>query len=231
MITQLLIKQFILNNYNSERYSKLAKKCDFLKRFNIKEQIDFMNTYHYGDYKLFLESDIEFKSDILKMMYDKLIVPYVCSNSQFRSKCVLEKANKYRLGNVISVGSWVGQHYWFLKDYKSFTFNEIDESCIEPLSLYNKDIIMDDMMSLDYSSYSTVVNTSCEHVDFKKWLGQLYHGQLVIIQSTNYECDEHINTHSSLEEFMNDANLSVYYHSEEIEMFDGFKRFFIIGII
>ena len=231
MITPLLIKQFLPNNRNSYRYLKLAEKCDFLKGFNVEEQLSFMKTFNYGDYKLFLESEIEFKSEILKMMLNSMIPIYACSNSQMRSKCVLEKANQYELGDVISVGSWIGQHYWFLKGFDNFTFNEIDESCFKPLWIYNEEIIMDDMFNIDYSQFDTVVNTSCEHVDFKGWLSKLYNGQLAILQSTNYECDEHINTHQSLEEFVEEANLSSYYHTEVIDMFREFKRFFIIGRI
>lgn len=114
---------------------------------------------------------------------------------------------------------------WKIKSVKMDMFN---------LS-YDKDVMyIDDKEKQNiefHCSPDTIVNTSCEHIDFKKWINSIPNGKKVILQSNNmYEYSTHINCYKSLKNFERDANLKTLDFSGEIDI-GPYKRFMLIGSV
>jgi len=76
----------------------------------------------------------------------------------------------------------------------------------------------------------TIINTSCEHVNFEEWLGLIPKGKQVVLQSNNYfSAPDHINCMKSLEEFKEKANLTEVQYAGTLEL-EKYNRFMIIGL-
>jgi len=109
---------------------------------------------------------------------------------------------------------------------------DIDPTCkeiVEKLTRYMPvKAITDDIFNIDYSDYDIIMNTSCEHIDFEKWLELIPKGKTVVLQSTNYEIPEHINPMKNLDEFVQRTKIDI--KSKGTGVFtDKYKRFMIIG--
>lgn len=75
----------------------------------------------------------------------------------------------------------------------------------------------------------TVVNTSCEHIDFIRWYNMIPKGKLVILQNNNYkEIDDHINCVDSVKEFGETAPMSNLLYEGELVL-SLYSRYMRIG--
>lgn len=80
------------------------------------------------------------------------------------------------------------------------------------------------------SSADIIINTSCEHISqdqYDQWLLNIPEYSLILLQSNNYEIDEHIRIAKDLEEFRNQSHIEEIW-SGELEL-PLYKRFMIIG--
>jgi hypothetical protein len=73
-----------------------------------------------------------------------------------------------------------------------------------------------DMCNL-ISFVDIVINTSCEHISqiqYEQWLRNRNKDQLLVLQSNNYQIDEHVRTADSLEEFIEQSHVDVLWAGE-----------------
>ena len=82
-----------------------------------------------------------------------------------------------------------------------------------------------------FHSYADVIiNTSCEHLSqetYDKWMSQLPESSLIVLQSTDYDIEEHIRISKTMEEFKEQSNIHVTWEGTlELPLY---KRFMIIG--
>jgi hypothetical protein len=89
--------------------------------------------------------------------------------------------------------------------------------------------VTDDMLNVD-SSADIVINTSCEHItqeQYDLWLSRLPNKSLLVLQSNDYEIDEHIRTCKSLDDFKKQSNIKVIFQGKlELPMY---TRYMLIG--
>lgn len=75
----------------------------------------------------------------------------------------------------------------------------------------------------------TIINTSCDHFDYKEWFSLIPKGRLVIMQNTDFAHDEsHTNLVSSLEDFKKSVQFShlIYVGEKQLPVS---RRFMLIG--
>lgn len=82
-----------------------------------------------------------------------------------------------------------------------------------------------------FHSYADIViNTSCEHLSqetYDMWMSQLPESSLLVLQSTNYDIEEHIRISNSLEDFKKQSNIHVLWEGTlELPLY---QRYMIIG--
>jgi hypothetical protein len=73
-----------------------------------------------------------------------------------------------------------------------------------------------DMCNL-ISFVNIVINTSCEHItqdQYEQWLRNRNDDQLLVLQSNNYQIDEHVRIANSLEEFKEQSHINVLWAGE-----------------
>lgn len=115
---------------------------------------------------------------------------------------------------------------------------DIDPSCEEIARTMNmKEVIegrfqsiTSDMCSIDSSS-DIIINTSCEHItqdQYDLWLSRLHGNNLLVLQSNNYNIQEHIRIAKDLQEFKQQCHLKTILWMGELEL-PLYKRFMIIG--
>lgn len=83
------------------------------------------------------------------------------------------------------------------------------------------------------SEANVVINTSCEHItqtDYNLWLSKVPDNSIVVLQSNNYKIPEHIRTASSLDEFVEQSNLSRVILKDKLEL-PLYDRYMIIGFV
>jgi hypothetical protein len=101
---------------------------------------------------------------------------------------------------------------------------DIDPSCEPIASMMNKpeeiagtfDSITSDMCSFN-STADVIINTSCEHItqeQYELWLSRLPEDSLLVLQSNNYEIDEHVRIAYSLDEFAIQSHINVKWAGE-----------------
>ena len=134
---------------------------------------------------------------------------------------------------------------------------DIDKSTADIAEIFNKPWVKDnwrfkasveDILSIDYNTHlyrvrrsndticdlhdapSTIINTSCEHIEnFSKWYDMIPNGKLIILQGNNYfEIPEHVNCSTNLAEFSNKAPMTTTLYEGELELFK-YTRFMKIG--
>jgi len=114
---------------------------------------------------------------------------------------------------------------------------DIDPTCEPIATMMNKDEEMQgrfkastgDMCNL-ISFVDVVINTSCEHItqeQYDTWLGKRTKDQLLVLQSNNYNIDEHIRPAASLEEFKKQSHINVLWAGELV--LPLYTRWMIIG--
>ena len=80
------------------------------------------------------------------------------------------------------------------------------------------------------SNADIIINTSCEHISqdqYDLWLSNIPDYSLIVLQSNNYEIDEHVRIAKDLEEFRRQSRVKEIW-SGELEL-PLYKRFMIIG--
>ena len=80
------------------------------------------------------------------------------------------------------------------------------------------------------SDYDVIINTSCEHISqpqYDVWLANRTPTALLVLQSNNYQIDEHVRVAHSLEEFKEQSKIgSVWAGELELPLY---TRYMIIG--
>jgi hypothetical protein len=78
---------------------------------------------------------------------------------------------------------------------------------------------------------TTIINTSCEHIEnFNLWYDSIPLGKIIILQTNNYfEIEDHVNCSEDLDKFANQTPMSTVLYQGELEL-PKYKRFMRIGI-
>lgn len=91
--------------------------------------------------------------------------------------------------------------------------------------------ITEDMKDFNYSA-DIIINTSCEHItqeDYQQWLSKIPKTSLLILQSNNYQIDEHVRIAKSLKEFEIQSKIKIY-KSVELSL-PLYTRWMLIGSV
>lgn len=141
-------------------------------------------------------------------------------------------------------GGWVGvlASMLFQSEIPVTTIRsiDIDPSCESIATTMNKKeevqgrftAVTADMCN-EKSQADVVINTSCEHItqeQYDLWLAGISDYSLIVLQSNNYNIQEHVRTANTLEEFKQQSGLSNILYSGELEL-SLYKRFMIIGYV
>ena len=147
--------------------------------------------------------------------------------------------------NTIEIhGGWVGTLASMLfqstDKIKHITSIDIDPLCKHVAEEMNRieyhqnkfSAVTSDMTKYQ-SNTDIIVNTSFEHIteeQYDAWKSKLPSGQLVVLQSNNYDIPEHIRTAQSLEDFVQQTGLSNILFKGQLEL-PLYTRFMIIASI
>ena len=140
-------------------------------------------------------------------------------------------------------GGWVGVLASMLFQNKDLNIQNIINVDIDPVCLH----VAEEMNSIEfhkgkfkheigdmtnrYPVTSVIINTSCEHItqeQYDTWLNRMFNDQLLVLQSNNYDIEEHIRIANSLDEFKQQSNLSKICYAGELDL-PKYKRFMLIG--
>lgn len=166
-------------------------------------------------------------------------------SGQLKSKEWLITNLRNNVNKFVSVdihGGWVGvlASMIFQSDIPIHHIRsvDIDPSC-EPIAINMNKIeemvgkfraVTTDMCALR-SDADVIINTSCEHItqdQYELWLSGMPHNSLLVLQSNNYNIDEHVRIANSLEEFKKQCQLDNILYAGELDL-PLYKRFMIIG--
>jgi len=148
---------------------------------------------------------------------------------------------------ILILGGWYGQLHLFFRirnnlKIKSTVSVDIDPE-VKPVAEFLNETwvwlskfsaVTADANDFLYAEndFNTIINTSVEHFDSKKWFENIPLGTLVVLQSNNMSHDDHHNNHNNLQDFLNEYKMSEYYY-DGVKMFSypdqQFKRYMIIG--
>ena len=154
----------------------------------------------------------------------------------------LEQLENFNRSITVDIhGGWVGVLASMLFQseipIKSIRSIDIDPACESIATMMNKKeeiegrfaAITADMCNTR-SDADIIINTSCEHIsqfDYDLWLNDLPETSLIVLQSNNYNIEEHIRTAKDLAEFELQSKIDIIKASElELPMY---KRFMIVG--
>jgi len=74
-----------------------------------------------------------------------------------------------------------------------------------------------------------IINCSCEHLNYEKWLQLIPKDKIVILQNNNaFNFSDHINCVNNLQEFVTKCDLSEIYYQGTLHL-QNYDRFMIIG--
>ena len=114
---------------------------------------------------------------------------------------------------------------------------DLDPSCEKVAVLMNRleniqgnfEAVTANMVNYHINS-DIVVNTSCEHIsqdDYEVWLSKVPLNSLVVLQSNNYDIQEHIRTANSLEQFESQSHINTVWQGQlELPLY---TRYMLIG--
>lgn len=138
-------------------------------------------------------------------------------------------------------GGWNGvlasMLFQMIPDIKHIRSIDIDPSCEEIACTMNKleemagrfRAVTADMCAIR-SDADVIINTSCEHItqeQYDLWISGVPNNSLIVLQSNNYDIDEHVRTANSLEHFVEQSQLQVKWAGElELPLY---TRYMIIG--
>ncbi len=155
----------------------------------------------------------------------------------------------WELRDIIILGSWYGLNGMLLRqkiDNKVNIWNvDSDPMCERYGNILkygnddykNNHSITDD--ALDYfftraDAYQLIINTSCEHMepdDIRLILGAKTRETMICFQSNNYHSiQSHINTHNSLDEFVESLDLAGVLWKGEKKVNEECTRYMVIGL-
>lgn len=115
------------------------------------------------------------------------------------------------------VGGWHGLLVLLLKHYAFFEHTvlttDIDPDCTKIARMFGCVASTVDMFEIEYDIVpaDTIINTSCEHIDFDKWIDMIPKGKTAVLQSSDLEYKNHIDNVYSIVEFIERAKLSEVY--------------------
>lgn len=163
---------------------------------------------------------------------------------QMKSKLwLIEKIRPYVLSPVtVDIhGGWVGvlASLLFQSDLQieSIRSIDIDVVCQSIATKMNKieeiegrfSAVVGDMCDTA-SSADLIINTSCEHItqkEYESWLNKISKDSIIVLQSNNYDIDEHIRPASSLDDFIEQCQL-VPLFADKLDL-PLYTRFMIIA--
>jgi hypothetical protein len=137
--------------------------------------------------------------------------------------------------SVLVVGSWFGFTSFCLHKLGFSNVTEVDpDSRLEHfaghLNRFNKQYkhITADINTVDMSSYDIIINPSGEHIVDSKWFNNIKTGATVIVHSTDYPADDHVNICQHQDELLIKYEMTtVYLGTLDLKTY---KRFMIIGL-
>lgn len=231
--TSKIAKRHVVTLYN---YYK--KKYPFLK---LKDVIKLSNTHSLSlDRFINLWSKKYFEKNYNTIINNWDLVDAYCY-SQYRGKNWLYQKFKKLMSdnvNVLIAAGWISTLSIFLlrlNNIKEIKSIDVDPKCKEISDyLFSEDNrfsseTVDIFDYEDYDKYDIIVNTSCEHFDYIKWLELIPKGKTIILQNTDKKHKTHTNYVRSLEEFKNFSNLKNHIYEGVLNYNDNSKRFMIIG--
>lgn len=151
----------------------------------------------------------------------------------------------FPLRDVLIMGSWYGLTGAVLRQYISDDIKiwNVDS---DPLCAYigyklnhheNTIHVTEDAIEYYFDrtdAFQLIINTSCEHMeqeDIRMILNSKPIDTIACFQSNNYHNEaEHINTHNSLDEFVDSLQLASVYYKGEISPSEDYTRYMVIGI-
>ena len=165
-------------------------------------------------------------------------------SGQLKSKqWLIDNLNEYAtMPTTIDIhGGWVGVLASMLFQSKIPCLHirsvDIDPTC-EPIATEMNKLeeiqgrfkaVTSDMCSIR-SDAEIIINTSCEHLtqdQYDYWLTGVPHNSLIVLQSNNYNIPEHVRTAETLDQFIDQSNLTVW-SAGELDL-PLYKRFMVIG--
>ena len=166
-------------------------------------------------------------------------------SGQLNSKEWLITNLRKNVKKVVSIdihGGWVGvlasmlfQSDIYIKHIRSV---DIDPTCESIANMMNKKeeiagmfrAVTSDMCEIR-SDADVIINTSCEHItqdQYELWVSGMPRNSLLVLQSNNYNINEHVRIANSLEEFKDQCQLGSILYAGELDL-PLYKRFMIIG--
>ena len=190
-----------------------------------------------------------------KDLYKSFDILNSVNDNQFASKEWLVNRlvpfiNKEKTKNIAILGGWYGLTGVILRHNISSDINiysvdcdemtiEMGQKLTESDKIYaNNHFRIDDASNYFFDRsemFQVIINTSCEHMEQDDLLMMIHAKQknsIVCFQSNNYHSvQSHINTHNSLDEFVDSLNLVKVLHKEEFEAPNkNYNRYMVIGI-
>ena len=174
------------------------------------------------------------------------------NENQFNSKewlvdTLIKYVDKENIKRVLIGGSWYGLIGIMLREHlsqdvyiRNVDYDGLTKEIGKKLAgdnikykrneYYTEDIV--DFYMDKPNSYDLIINTSCEHMesdDIRFIVDGKPKKTIVCLQSNNYhEIQSHINTHNSLEEFIEDLNLPSVYYAGTLNA-KTYDRYMVIG--
>ena len=166
-------------------------------------------------------------------------------SGQLNSKEWLITNLRKNIKKVVSIdihGGWVGvlasmlfQSDIYIKHIRSV---DIDPTCESIANMMNKKeeiagmfrAVTSDMCEIR-SDADVIINTSCEHItqdQYELWVSGMPRNSLLVLQSNNYNINEHVRIANSLDEFKDQCQLGSILYAGELDL-PLYKRFMIIG--
>lgn len=147
----------------------------------------------------------------------------------FESNIKLEKIRSFDIDPLCESVAETFNKPWVKNNwkFKSCTANILELSY--PTTYYVKKTADNYIKLIDMPT--TIINTSCEHIDnFQNWFNTIPNGTIVILQTNNYiDITEHVNCSTSLDEFSLSTPLTTVLFSGELEL-TNYTRYMRIGI-
>ena len=166
-------------------------------------------------------------------------------SGQLNSKEWLITNLRKNIKKVVSIdihGGWVGvlasmlfQSDIYIKHIRSV---DIDPTCESIANMMNKKeeiagmfrAVTSDMCEIR-SDADVIINTSCEHItqdQYELWVSGMPRNSLLVLQSNNYNINEHVRIANNLDEFKDQCQLGSILYAGELDL-PLYKRFMIIG--
>ena len=126
--------------------------------------------------------------------------------------------SKLSIQNIVSVD--IDPHVQFIAEEMNRIEHSQDRFRAETSNMTNR-----------YPVTNVIINTSCEHItqgEYDVWLSHMFDDQLLVLQSNNYDIPEHVRIAQTLDEFVEQANLSTIKFKGELDL-PLYKRFMVIG--